>query len=61
MKRKTRNTCLLEVIKRQEKEMLGLHAQITALKQQEQVRDAAWAKHSDERIRDINIQIRRSS
>lgn len=61
MKRKTRNIVLLEVIKRQEREIYALKASIVKLEQQEAIRDAAWSSHSDAKIREINSRIRSSN
>lgn len=60
MKRKTKNVCLLEVIKRQEREIKSLLAQIARLEELERNRDDAWNKYTDDRIREINIAIRSS-
>lgn len=61
MKRKTRNIVLLEVVKRQEREIDALKASIIKLEQQEAIRDAAWSSHSDSKIREINSRIRSSN
>jgi len=61
MKRKTRNIVLLEVVKRQEREIQALKASIIKLEQQEVIRDAAWGSHSDSKIRELNSRIRSSN
>lgn len=61
MKRKTKNTCLISVIKIQEREIARLNAEITTLKLKEQARDDVWAQHTDDRIKEINTAIRKSN
>ena len=58
MKRKTKNACLLETIKRQERYVRSLQEQIAALEARESIRDEAWQKHTDKRIKEINTIIR---
>jgi hypothetical protein len=58
MKRKTKNACLLDVVRRQEREIASLHTQIAKLEDLERRRDEAWQKHTDQRIKEINEVIR---
>jgi uncharacterized protein with PIN domain len=58
VKRKTKNTCLLDVVRRQEREIASLLARIEQLEALERRRDEAWQKNVDERIREINTAIR---
>lgn len=58
MKRKTKNSCLLDVVRRQEREITALLERIAKLEDLERRRDEAWQKNTDERIREINTAIR---
>jgi hypothetical protein len=58
MKRKTKNVCLLEVVKRQEREIASLHGQIAKHEERERIRDDAWNRHTSASIKNINTVIR---
>lgn len=52
---------LLTVIKRQESEIANLLKVKQNLMEQERIRDLAWSKHTDDKIKEINSRIRLSN